>query len=40
MLRKILKPPPLYPRYLETEEARRRLERLRRETPVLKLLNN
>jgi len=40
MLRKILKPPPMYPRYLETEEAKRRLEGLRRETPVLDLLNS
>jgi uncharacterized protein (TIGR02421 family) len=39
MLRKILKPPPLFPRYFEAEGARGRLERLRRETPVLGLLN-
>ncbi|MDH3197522.1 MAG: flavohemoglobin expression-modulating QEGLA motif protein [Candidatus Krumholzibacteria bacterium] len=38
MLRKILKPPPLYPRYLENEDARKRLAGLRRETPVLDLL--
>jgi uncharacterized protein (TIGR02421 family) len=38
-LRKILGPPPLYPRYFETEGARVRLERLRHETPVLELLH-
>ena len=39
MLRKILKPPPLYPHYLELESARERLEGLRREASIDDLLN-
>ena len=35
--RRILKPPPLYPRYLETDEAKRRLARLRRQPSLLAL---
>jgi uncharacterized protein (TIGR02421 family) len=38
VMRKILKLPPVYPRYLEIEGARARLERLRHVTPVLDLL--
>ena len=35
--RRILKPPPLHPRYLETDEAKRRLARLRRQPSLLAL---
>jgi uncharacterized protein (TIGR02421 family) len=38
MLRKILQPPPLYPRYLETQDAMLRLEKIRRGISVQDLL--
>jgi uncharacterized protein (TIGR02421 family) len=40
MMRKILNPPPVFPRYFENNDARSRLERLRSETPILELLNH